>query len=164
MIRLTVLTAFAIGAASPLLAAPAPMAPDFVKQAGASDLYEKTSSEMVLKTAKNAKVRDFANMMIRDHTKSTADVKAAATADGLKPGAPKLMPDQAKMIADLKAAKPADREKVYVQQQVMAHQKTLDLMQAYADGGDKPHLKGVAGKIAPVVQTHLTEVKSMAGM
>ena len=164
MIRFVLVAAAAVAATAPLAAAPTTMAPDFVKQAGAGDLFEKTSSETVLKTAKTAKVRDFANMMIKDHTKSTADVKAAAMADGMKPGAPKMMPEQAKMVADLKAAKPADREKLYVQQQVTAHQKTLDLMQTYADGGDKPHLKGVAGKIVPVVQTHLTEVKSLAAM
>ena len=164
MIRVTLLAGVLFASAAPLAAAPTTMAPDFVKQAGASDLFEKTSSKLVLTSAKNPKIRDFAQMMIKDHTQSTADVKAAASADGLKPGAPKLMPDQAKMIADLKAAKPADREKLYATQQVTAHGNTLDLMQAYADGGDKPHLKGVAGKIVPVVQTHLTEAKSLAAM
>ena len=154
--------ALAIAVAAPLAAAPTPMAPDFVKQAGASDLFEKTSSQLVLKDAKSPKVRDFAQMMIKDHTQSTADVKAAAMADGLKPGAPKLMPEQAKMVAELKAAKPADREKLYVSQQVTAHEKALDLMQTYASNGDKPHLKGAAGKIAPVVQGHLNTVKSLA--
>ena len=42
------------------------------------DLFEKTSSQMVLKDAKTQKVRDFANMMITDHNKSTMQVKAAA--------------------------------------------------------------------------------------
>ena len=164
MFRLTLLTATAFAIAAPLAAAPTTMAPDFVKQAGAGDLYERTSSQLVLKTAKDVKVRDFANMMIKDHTKSTADVKAAAMSDGLKPMPPKLTPEQSKMIADLKAAKPADQEKVYVKQQVMAHQQALDLMQTYAKGGDKPALKAAAGKIAPVVETHLTAVKSMAAM
>jgi len=164
MIRPILLTATVLAIAAPLAAAPTTMGPDFVKQAGAGDLFEKTSSQLVLKSAKNPKVRDFANMMIKDHTRSTADIKVAATADGLKPMPPKLSPAQAKMIADLKAAKPGDREKVYVSQQVMAHQQALDLMQTYAKGGDKPTLKGAAAKIVPIVETHLTEVKSMASM
>ena len=150
--------------ASPALAAPTTHAADFVKMAGAGDLYEKTSSRIVLKNAKNPKVREFANMMISDHTKSTADVVAAAKSDGLKPGAPKLMPAQAKMIAELKAAKPADREKVYLKQQVTAHEQALELHSTFAKGGDKPALKGAAAKIVPVVETHLTEVKSLAAM
>lgn len=160
------LTYFAIAAvlAGPVAAAPTTHAADFVKMAGASDLYEKTSSQIILKDAKNPKVRDFANMMITDHTKSTADVVAAAKADGLKPGVPKLMPAQTKMIAELKAAKPADREQVYLKQQVMAHQQALDLHTTFAKSGDKPGLKAAAGKIAPVVETHLTEVKQLAAM
>lgn len=156
--------AIAVMIAAPAFAAPTTNATDFVKMAGAGDLYEKTSSELVLKDAKNPKVRDFATMMISDHTKSTADVVAAAKADGLKPGAPKLMPAQAKMIAELKAASPANREKVYLKQQVIAHQQALDLHTTFAKSGDKPGLKAAAAKIAPVVETHLTEVKSLAAM
>lgn len=147
--------------AAPVLAAPTTHAPDFVKMAGAGDLYEKTSSQMVLKTAKNPKVREFATMMISDHNKSTAEVKAAAKSDKVMAGPPKLMPEQEKMIADLKAATPADREKVYVTQQVMAHQQALDLHQTFAQSGDKPALKQAAAGIVPVVQQHLTEVRAM---
>jgi len=147
--------------AAPVLAAPTSHAPDFVKMAGASDLYEKTSSQMVLKDAKNPKVREFAQMMISDHNKSTAQVKAAAKSDGVTAGPPKLMPEQEKMVADLKAAKGADREKLYVNQQVMAHQQALELHQTFASSGDKPALKQAASGIVPVVQQHLTEVKSM---
>lgn len=150
--------------ASPALAAPTTHAADFVKMAGASDLYEKTSSELVLKDAKNPQVRAFANMMISHHKKSTADVVAAATSDGLKPGAPKLLPAQAKMIAELKAAKPADRERMYLKQQVTAHEQALDLHSTFAKSGDKPALKSAAAKIVPVVETHLTEVKTLATM
>ncbi len=163
MIRLTLITAAAL-AAAPLAAAPTTKAAEFLPQAAASDLFERTSSQIVLKDAKSPKVRDFANMMITDHTKSTAEVKAAAGAYGIKPGAPKLNAEQTKLIAALKAASAANRENVYLAQQVTAHQKTLAVMQAYAQGGDKEHLKGVAGKIVPTVETHLNEVKTLAAM
>ena len=125
--RTILISAAAILMAGTASAAPTTKAGDFVKMAGAGDLFEKTSSQLVLKDAKNPKVRDFADMMIKDHTKSTADVVAAAKADGLRPGAPKLMPAQTKMISELKAAKPADREKLYLKQQVTAHQQALGI-------------------------------------
>ena len=162
--RTVLFSAAALLIAGTANAAPTTKAGDFVKMAGASDLFEKTSSQLVLKDAKNPKVREFADMMIKDHTKSTADVVAAAKADGLKPGAPKLMPAQAKMISELKAAKSADREKLYLKQQVTAHQQALDLHSTFAKDGDKPNLKSAAGKIVPVVESHLTEVKAMAAM
>ena len=160
MIRSALLAAVALGAA-PLAAMPAPPAPEFVKMAGASDLYEKTSSQLVMKSAKHAEVKSFASMMVADHGKTTADVTAAAKKDGLKPMPPKLMPAQAKMIADLKAAKPADREKVYVDQQVTAHQQALDLHTAYSTGGDKPALKQASAGAVPIVQAHLDKIKSI---
>lgn len=160
MIRLTLFAATAIIATAPL-AAQTTQAPEFVKMAGASDLYEKTSSQMVLKTAKNEKVRGFAQMMIADHGKTTAQVKAAAKTDKVKVPAPKLMPEQAQMIAELKAAKGADMEKVYVRQQVMAHEKALALHTTYSQGGDNPALKQVATGAVPIVKMHLDQVRAM---
>ena len=56
------------------------MAPtEYVITAGASDLYEITSSSTVLETTTDPKVRQFAQMMIAHHSKSTADLKAAAS-------------------------------------------------------------------------------------
>lgn len=149
--------------AAPALAAPTTHAPEFVKMAGAGDLFEKTSSQMILKDAKTQKVRDFANMMITDHAKSTAEVKAAAKSDGVMAGPPKLTPAQQKMIAELKAAKPADREMVYIHQQVAAHHQALELQQTFAQSGDKPALKQAAAGIVPVVKQHLTELEGMPG-
>lgn len=160
MVRLTLLAATAMIAATPL-AVQATKAPEFVKMAGAGDLYEKTSSQMVLKTAKNDQVRSFAQMMISDHGKTTAQVKTAAKADKVKVPAPKLMPEQAQMIAELKAAKGADREKVYVRQQVIAHEKALALHTTYSQSGDKPALKQVAAGAVPIVKTHLDQVRTM---
>ena len=160
MMRIAILAAATLIAA-PLAAAPTTKAPEFVKAAASGDLYEKTSSEMVLKTAKDAKVRSFAQMMVADHAKTTAQVTAAAKKDGLKPMPPKLLPPEAKMIADLKAAKPADREKTYVTQQVMAHENALALHTTYSQGGDKPALKAAATGAVPIVQGHLDEIKTI---
>ena len=61
------------------VSAQAPMpASTYVMKAGAGDLYEKTSSQILLETTTNPKLKSFAQMMITDHTKSTEDVKAAA--------------------------------------------------------------------------------------
>jgi putative membrane protein len=151
----------AIAIAAPAVAAPTTKAPEFVKMAGASDLYEKTSSQLALKSATNPKVKAFAQMMISDHNKTTADVTAAAKSDGLTPKPPKMMPEQVKMISELKAAKGADMEKVYVRQQVTAHEQALALHTTYSQGGDKPALKQAATGAVPIVRTHLDQIKSI---
>ncbi|WP_380779010.1 DUF4142 domain-containing protein [Sphingomonas sp. R86520] len=144
------------------LSAQAPMpASTYVMKAGASDLYEKTSSQLVLATTTNPKLKGFAQMMVTDHTKSTEDVKAAAMAAKVKVAPPKLDAMGAKNVAALRAAKGMARDRLYVTQQKAAHQKALALQQGYADNGTVPGLKTVAAGIVPVVQTHISELQTM---
>ena len=140
--------------------APIP-ASTYVMKAGASDLYEKTSSQLVLATTSNAKLKSFAQMMVTDHTKSTADVKAAATVANVKVAPPRLDAMGAKNVAALRAAKGTARDRLYIAQQKTAHQKALELQRSYAANGTVPGLKTVAAGIVPVVQTHITELQGM---
>lgn len=136
-------------------------ADDYVARAGASDLYERQSSQLVLKTTKNADLRKFAQEMVTDHGKSTAEVKAAAAKSGIKPKPPVLNPEQSNMVAQLTAATGPARDSLYVTQQKTAHRQALTLHQGYAESGDKPALKAVAGKIVPVVQHHIEMLNGM---
>ncbi|WP_232474229.1 DUF4142 domain-containing protein [Sphingomonas sp. MA1305] len=158
-----ILTAAAI-AAIPFAAAVAqtPMSGmTYVAKAGAGDQYEIQSSKLLLQTTQNAKLRSFANMMIQDHTKSTAEVKAAAQQARMTPPPPKLDAMGTRDVAALRAAKGTARDQLYVTQQKAAHQRALALHQGYAASGTVAPLKAVAAKVAPVVQTHITELQSM---
>jgi len=132
--------------------------PAYLAKAGAGDLYETQSSKLVLATTKSAGIRDFANQMIADHSKSTADIKAAAMKSSLKPAPPMLDAKQKSMIAALTSAKGPMRDKLYLQQQHGAHQEALALHKDYAATGDKPALKAVAATIVPVVEKHIASM------
>ena len=56
--------------------------------AGQSDAFEMQSSQVALAQSRNGRVRDFANMMIGDHGKTTATLIAAAKKSGLAPPPP----------------------------------------------------------------------------
>ncbi len=152
-------------AASVVIAAPAmaqAVSPaDYVAKAGASDLYERTSSQLVLESSKKEKVRQFAQMMVTDHTKSTAEVKAAAQQSGLTPPPPKLDAEQTRMVSQLRQATGEARDRLYITQQKTAHQKALALHQGYATSGTAVPLKAVAAKTAPVVQHHIEMLNGM---
>lgn len=147
--------------ATAAIAQTAPAPAEFVKKAGASDLYEQQSSRLVLATTQDAKVRAFATQMIADHEKSTGMVKTAATRSGVTPMPPKLEPKQAKMIADLQKANGKARDTAYVTQQKAAHQEALALHRSYAAAGTAPALKTAAGQIVPVVEHHAHMLQSM---
>src|SRR3954469_9031249 len=82
----------------------APPSPVYVAKAGASDLYEKTSSQIVLRSTRDPEVRRFASMMVTDHSKSTAMVKSAPLRSGVRAKPPTLDPMQRRMVAELRRA------------------------------------------------------------
>ncbi len=135
---------------------------DYVAQAGAGDLWEIESSKALLAKSKDAKVRAFAEMMIDNHGKSTAKVKAAAASAGVEAPAPKLAPDQEKMLADIKAADAAGIDKIYLDHQKTAHGAALALHQSYAASGEAVQLKQAAAEIVPVVEAHRAELGKLA--
>lgn len=138
-------------------------AADYVQMAGASDLYEIQSSQAVLETTQNAELRNFAQMMIDHHTKTTESLTAAAKSAGMTPPPPQLDDRKTEMMQQLRSASGADRDRVYVQQQVMAHQEALALHSGYAQNGDNPALQAAASSAVPIVQQHLTEIQRISG-
>jgi putative membrane protein len=159
----TLMISAAFGAA--LLSVPAAaqvMTPtEYVAAAGASDLYEITSSQIVLETTQNPKLRDFAQMMVRHHTKSTADVKAAATKSRVKAAPPKLNPLQQELVTELRGENGAARDGAYIAQQKASHGQALNVQKAYATEGTAPALKTAAASIVPVVEQHIAMLMTM---
>lgn len=159
------LTTLLIATTALAIAAPAAakvMAPaDYVKTAGASDLFERQSSQTVLETTANPKVRSFAQMMVMQHQKSTDEVKAAAARSKVPAAPPMLTPAQAEMIAQLRAETGPARDAAYIAQQKASHGQALTLQQAYAASGTAPALRATAAKIVPVVKQHIAMLMKM---
>lgn len=133
----------------------------YVMKAGAGDLYERESSKLVLQSTTNPNLKSFAQMMVTDHTKSTADVKAAAMKSKLHPKPPMLNAEQKSNMAALRAAKGTDRDALYITQQKASHQEALMVQQDEANNGTSKPLKMTAAKIVPVVQQHIDMLASM---
>lgn len=153
----------AIGAA--MLAVPASaqvMTPaEYVMTAGAGDLYEITSSQAVLQTTQNPQVRDFAQMMVMHHTKSTAQVKAAALKSRVRVAPPKLTPLQQELVTELRSETGTARDAAYIAQQKAAHGQALAVQKAYAMEGKAPALRSAAAGIVPVVEHHIALLMAM---
>lgn len=133
----------------------------FAESMANGDMFEIESSKLAATMSKNQAVKDFAAMMVKDHTASSARLKAATA--GMTPAvtlAPMLDTMQQADLAALKGAGDTF-DKLYVEKQVAAHEKALALLTAYASTGDAPALKDFAAKTAPVVEGHLKMVRAM---
>ncbi|MEO7689188.1 MAG: DUF4142 domain-containing protein [Sphingomonas sp.] len=141
---------------------PTPGAQDFTDKAAKSDAFEIASAKLAVDKAASPDLKSFAEMMIADHTASTAKIKKAASA-----AMPAIIPDSALTadqqgkLADLGKLSGKDFDKGYADQQIDAHKDALSLMQIYTDKGDVAPLKAAAGEIAPKVQTHLDKIRAI---
>lgn len=145
------------------MAAPTPSSPqDYVAMAAASDMFEIESSRLATEKAQRQEVKDFAQMLIADHQKSTATLKtAAAAAEPPVTLTPQLNAEQQANIDALRNASGADFDRLYLSQQVPAHEKALAMLRGYAESDGPAQLKQHASTTAPAVEQHLTRARSL---
>jgi putative membrane protein len=74
---------------------------------------------------------------------------------------PVLTGEQVRMIADLQSAHGRGFNRIYVGQQVQAHQDALGVMHGYAQSGPPGPIRDAAAKTAPLVQRHLDMAEGM---
>lgn len=135
----------------------------YLAKAGASDMFEIESSRAILAKSPDKAVADFANMMIKHHTESTAKLKAAAEEAGMTVPPPVMDAAQRAKVEGIKSASGEAATTAYLASQREAHPMALALHQAYAAGGDTPSLKTAAGEIVPVVQMHIEALAKLPG-
>jgi putative membrane protein len=72
-----------------------------------------------------------------------------------------LMPMQQRMLDQLRNASGSNFDRLYMTQQVPAHEMALALHSNYSRSGDTPALRTTAAAAVPVVQQHLDEARRM---
>lgn len=134
----------------------------FVDAAAASDKFEIESARIVQGAGPGQPLAAFTQMMLRDHQASTTALKTAANAAGgtAFPDEQKLTPEQEANLAALRSAGP-EMGKLYVRQQVAAHEQALAVLKTYGASGDNQALMAFANKTAPIVAHHLDEVRKL---
>ncbi len=136
--------------------AQAPSAQEFARMAAMSDMYEIASSNIALQQAQDAQVREFAQMMVTDHTQSSQALRDAVAASGQQLAMPETLDAEHQAQVDvLRGLRGADFDREYMSQQTAAHRRTLDTLKAYAGGGDVAELRQFAQATIPTVQRHL---------
>jgi putative membrane protein len=137
--------------------------PEFMKSAAHSDQNEIQLSRLVLEKGATGMAKDHANMMITDHTKSTADLKALAQKKNVT--LPTDMDAEHKAIAaQMKNLSGKELEQKFMQQMVTDHQKTLNTMAAHKAMTKDTELQGFITKTTPVIQKHLDTSNQHANM
>lgn len=132
----------------------------FVTAAAISDMYEIESSKLALQKSQNAEVKKFAQQMIDDHTKTTAQLKKIASAGNMTP--PTQLDNRRQgMIDNLKAASGAAFDTAYTSQQQASHAEAVTLMEGQVEDGTNAALKQFATATLPAIRMHRDMVDKM---
>lgn len=136
---------------------------DFVAAAAVANRFEIQAAELALAQAGDAKLKEFARMMLTDHKAALQELEAAAKEAAVAmPTEPALDQSHATKIAALESRKdPADFDRAYRVDQMQAHQQAVTLLETYQRTGAKNSLRVWATKTLPVVKKHLEKLSSM---
>lgn len=112
-----------------------------------------------------AAVRDFARRMMRDHHQLRAQGAALAKKLNVTPSAPADDPLPAAAQGETNTlnttAKGKDFDKAYIDAEVDAHKKVLELATKAAAQTQNAELKNLIQKAAPIIQGHLDKAESI---
>ncbi len=132
----------------------------FLKTIANANQAEIEMSQIALNKSQSAQVRQFAQHMIDDHTQATAQVQQLASQKGFE------LPTQLDtlhrgMVDEVAARSGTDFDRTFIQDQVRAHQDTIDNTEREADNGSDPDVKALAQKLLPTLRMHLQMAKNV---
>jgi len=136
----------------------------FAMTANAGEVQE---GELAQHKATNPAVKNFAKLMVSDHTQMLKDARSLASKLSISPDSTKDdtkdlakdTQDQVKDLTNKKAGKDWDED--YMGKQVDDHQKVLDKLNDAAQSAKSPDLKNALNESIAKVQGHLTQAKAI---
>jgi len=133
---------------------------NFLVKAADGGLAEVKTGETAQQKATNAKVKQFASMMVTDHTGANAEVKSLAAARNVTlPAVPGE--DNMKKGEDLAKKSGTDFDKSYMNLMVDDHQKTIDLFEDASDDVNDAEIKTFINNTLPKLRMHLDSAKAI---
>jgi len=132
----------------------------FTTQAAVGGMAEVELGKMALEKSSNAKVKEFATMMVKDHGMANTELMAIAKQKNITlPGT--VDEEHKHKMDDLSKKTGSDFDKAYVDAMVSGHKSTLKLMEDESKDGKDADLKSFATKTAPIVQSHLVMINKI---
>jgi len=118
-------------------------------------------ANLALQKSSNAMVKEFAAMMIKDHSAANERVKALAAATKTPLPSSANVAERA-IEAKLTSLGARTFDQFYIRSQINAHEQLLDLVSTEASSGKDAHAQAFAQEILPTVQSHLKLIRVLA--
>lgn len=149
-------------AAAPLALAAGTQDNSFYRTIAEGGMAEVDIAQLAEQKGSDPKVKQFAQMMVKDH--SAANEKLDALAASKQVALPKTLDaSHAAEKTKLSGLSGASFDKAYVQSQVKAHEKTVALLEKEISSGEDAGAKSFAESVLPTVKHHLEAARTLAG-
>ncbi len=158
---------------TPAAPAPAPAASNLTDDqiagiVSAANQGEIDEAKVAVKHTKSSGVKDFANMMIKEHGDVKKDLKKLTKETKLSTSSSdekkKIEENGKASVVRLKSLKAADFDKAYVDDQVKMHSDLLNTIDTtLLPTAKNDQLKALLTKIRPAVAAHLDKAKALQG-
>jgi putative membrane protein len=137
-----------------------PVDAKFAVDAANGGMAEVALGNLAKQQATNAKVKDFADMMVTDHTKANNELMALAKTKNITlPDS--VSNDKKAAMTDLSKKTGADFDKAYVDMMIDGHQKTINLFEDESKNGKDADIKAFADKTLPTIKMHLSHIQAI---
>lgn len=134
----------------------------FVTSLAVGNMYEIQAAEVAASKSTNADVRALAAMIDKDHMAAGEKMTSVVATAAPNVAVPTALDERRQgLIDNLKAATPADFDKVYLEQQIAAHNETLTLLNGFDDNTDAPALAGLARELIPTITAHRDRAQAL---
>jgi len=132
----------------------------FILAAAQGGMTEVKLGELAATNGQRAEVRDFGQMMAKDHTAINGDLKTLAAQKGVSLPATLDAKHQGK-VDKMSALTGAGFDEAYVKGMIKAHQQDAKAFKAELAATPDADLKSFLEKTIPVVAAHLQKIKTL---
>jgi putative membrane protein len=134
---------------------------DFIAKAAKGNRAEVTLGKLVADKTKDPNVRQFAQMMVKDHSAAQNDLQQLAQSKNIT--LPEGLPDDATALqSKLSSATGKALDKDYMDSMVDDHKKDVSEFQDASQNAKDPDVKQWAAKTLPTLQAHLQKAEQIA--
>ena len=133
---------------------------EFLVKAADAGMAEVSMGKKAQSKAVNARVKDFAAMMVHDHSAANEKVKSFASGRNV------MLPDSVsddhkKMAEDLDKKTGKDFDKAYMDDMVKGHEKVVDMFEKANNNVNDPDVKTFINNTLPTIKAHLDSAKAI---
>ena len=132
----------------------------FLVNAADAGMAEVQMGEKAQSKAVNQRVKNFAAMMVHDHSAANDKVKSFASQRNVTlPGA--VSDDHKKMAEDLDKKTGKDFDKAYMDDMVKGHEKVVDMFEKANNNVNDTEVKNFINSTLPAIKAHLDSAKAI---